>query len=156
MGNIMAPSTEAVMGALPTAKAGVGSAMNDLVRQVAGALGVAIIGSVVNTVYSSRMDDVVASLPPEAADPAGDSVGAALRIATDVGGPQGAALARSASDAFIDSFGVAALIASGVVLLGGFLVRRYLPAEGVEHQHVEAEAASYAPAATRAGHQHGD
>ena len=48
------------MGALPTAKAGVGSAMNDLVRQVAGALGVAIIGSVVNTVYASRMDDVVA------------------------------------------------------------------------------------------------
>lgn len=141
------------MGALPTAKAGVGSAMNDLVRQVAGALGVAIIGSVVNTVYASRMDDVVANLPPEAADPAGDSVGAALRVASAVGGPQGAALARSASDAFIDSFGVAALIASGVVLVGGFLVRRYLPAEGVTHKHPERETAPYAPTGARAGHQ---
>jgi EmrB/QacA subfamily drug resistance transporter len=156
MGNIMAPSTEAVMGALPMAKAGVGSAMNDLVRQVAGALGVAIIGSVVNVVYSAQMDDVVASLPPQAADAAGDSVGAALRVSSQMGGSQGAALATSASEAFIDAFGVAALLAGATVLIGSFLVRRYLPAESAADEHVKPEGVPYLTGVSRTGHQRGD
>lgn len=129
MGNIMAPSTEAVMGALPNAKAGVGSAMNDLVRQIAGAFGVAIIGSVVNTVYGGQMDDITVRLPPQAAEPSGDSVGGALRVASQVGGPDGAALADSARGAFIDAFGIAALIAAGVLVIGSLVVARYLPSE---------------------------
>ena len=52
MGMTMAPATESVMGALPRSKAGVGSAINDTTRQVGGALGVAIIGSVVSSVYA--------------------------------------------------------------------------------------------------------
>jgi len=156
MGNVMAPSTESVMGALPAAKAGVGSAMNDLVRQVAGALGVAVIGSAVNTVYANRMSDAVTNLPPQAAEPAGDSVGAALRIAADVGGPQGAALASAANDAFMDAFGIAAVIAAGLLLVGSFLVRRYLPAEDPTEQHVALEGSSYVGPVPRTGHQHGD
>src|SRR4029453_15724526 len=76
LANIMAPATSSVMTAVPEAKAGVGSAMNDLLRQLGGALGVAIIGSVMNTVYRDRMVDVVAALPAQAAALAGDSVGA--------------------------------------------------------------------------------
>lgn len=129
MGNVMAPSTEAVMGALPTAKAGVGSAMNDLVRQVAGAFGVAIIGSIVNVVYADRMDGRVTALPPQASEPARDSVGAALRVAGSIGGPEGAVLADAARSAFVDSLGVSTLVAAGAVLVGAGLVRRYLPAE---------------------------
>ena len=127
MGNIMAPSTESVMGALPEAKAGVGSAMNDLVRQVAGAFGVAIIGSVLNVVYSNRMEDAVASLPPQAAGPAGDSVGGALAVAAKLGGPAGEALATAGRASFVDAFGIGALIAAGFALVGAALVARYLP-----------------------------
>ncbi len=156
MGNVMAPSTESVMGALPMAKAGVGSAMNDLVRQVAGALGVAVIGSAVNTVYASRMDDVVAGLPPRAAEPAGDSVGAALRIATEVGGPRGAAIASAANDAFMDAFGMAALLAAGIVLVGSVLVRRYLPAEPVPSAQPEPVGPPHVGFAARTGLRHGD
>lgn len=156
MGNVMAPSTESVMGALPAAKAGVGSAMNDLVRQVAGALGVAVIGSAVNTVYANRMSDAVTNLPPQAAEPAGDSVGAALRIAADVGGPQGAALASAANDAFMDAFGIAAVIAAGLLLVGSFLVRRYLPAEDPTEQHVALDESPYVGPVPRVGHQQGD
>ncbi len=58
MGMTMAPATEAVMGSLPRAKAGVGSAINDTTRQVGGALGVAVIGSVVTSVYSQRIFDL--------------------------------------------------------------------------------------------------
>ena len=55
MGLVMAPATESIMGSLPRAKAGVGSAVNDTTRQVGGALGVAIIGSVMSSVYHDRV-----------------------------------------------------------------------------------------------------
>jgi EmrB/QacA subfamily drug resistance transporter len=128
MGNVMAPATESVMGALPQAKAGVGSAMNDLVRQVAGALGVAVIGSIVNVIYTDRMQPSVASLPPDAAEAAGDTVGGALAVAARMDGPGAAGLVDAAKTSFVDAFGVAGLIAAGLVLAGSVLVRRYLPA----------------------------
>ncbi len=93
LANVMAPGTGAVMAAVPEAKAGVGSAMNDLVRQLGGALGVAVIGSAINTVYRDRVADAVAGLPAPAAAAAGDSVGAAVAIADRLGGAAGEALA---------------------------------------------------------------
>ena len=59
MGLAMSPATEAIMGALPKAKAGVGSAMNDVVREIGGTLGVAILGSVLNSRFASGMDGSV-------------------------------------------------------------------------------------------------
>jgi EmrB/QacA subfamily drug resistance transporter len=132
MGNVMAPSTDAVMGAVPEAKAGVGSAMNDVVRQVAGAFGVAIIGSILNSTFTRQMDDATATLPLPAAEPARDSVGGALAVAGQLGGQAGDSLALAARAAFVDAMGVATLVAAGVVLLGAALVARYLPADHKE------------------------
>src|SRR6185295_17122958 len=123
MGNVMAPSTDAVMGAVPEARAGVGSAMNDVVRQVAGAFGVAIIGSILNTAYTRNMQDATAALPPQAAEPAGNSVGAALVVASRIGGQAGEALAAAGRAAFTDAMNVAA-----VALVGAVIVARNLPA----------------------------
>lgn len=81
MGNVMAPATESVMAAVPRAKAGVGSAMNDVNRMVAGALGVAVIGSIASSAYSSQMEGATAGLPPAAAAAATDSVGAGMAVA---------------------------------------------------------------------------
>ena len=58
MGLAMSPATEAIMGALPKAKAGVGSAMNDVVREIGGTLGVAVLGSVLNSRFASGMTGV--------------------------------------------------------------------------------------------------
>ena len=55
MGLVMAPATESIMGSLPRAKAGVGSAVNDTTRQVGGALGVAVVGSVMTSAYGPRI-----------------------------------------------------------------------------------------------------
>src|SRR4051812_41528301 len=77
MGNVMAPATHVVMSAVPKAKAGVGSAMNDVNRMVAGALGVAVVGSIVSSAYSSRVSDATAALPHDAAATASDPVGRA-------------------------------------------------------------------------------
>ena len=91
----MAPATESIMGSLPRDKAGVGSAVNDTTRQVGGALGVAIVGSVFSSVYASHVTSDVAALhlPASAASAANSSVGGALEVAAKIGGPTGQALA---------------------------------------------------------------
>ena len=128
MANVMAPATGAVMGAVPEAKAGVGSAMNDLVRQLGGALGVAVIGSAMNTVYRDRMADAVAGLPGEAAGAAQDSVGAAVAIAGRIGGTAGDVLAATARASFVDALGLAAVVAAAVALATAAFVARAMPA----------------------------
>ncbi len=128
MGNLMAPATDAVMGAVPEANAGIASAMNDVTRQVAGAFGVAVIGSVINTVYGGRMDEAVAELPPEAARAASDSVGAAARVASTLPAEVAGGLADAAKIAFTDALGVAVLVAAGVALVGSALIVRFMPA----------------------------
>ena len=64
MGLAMAPATDAIMGSLPKAKAGIGSAMNDVVRELGGTLGVAVLGSIVSTSYASGIDGATSGLPP--------------------------------------------------------------------------------------------
>src|SRR6476620_3554165 len=87
MGLVMAPATESIMGSLPRAKAGVGSAMNDTTRQVGGALGVAVVGSVMLSVYSGRVGAALkgAHLPVSAdvVSQAKQSLATALGVATD-------------------------------------------------------------------------
>lgn len=127
MGNVMAPSTDSVMGAVPEANAGIASAMNDVTRQVAGAFGVAVIGSVMNTVYSGRMQEAVAGLQPAAAEAAGDSVGAASKIASQLPGETGSRLLDAAAVAFTDALGTAVLVAAGVAIVGAVLVAKFMP-----------------------------
>ncbi|MDQ3741346.1 MAG: DHA2 family efflux MFS transporter permease subunit, partial [Actinomycetota bacterium] len=96
IGLSMAPATDAIMGALPKAKAGIGSAMNDVVREVGGTLGVAVLGSVLTSTYASGMHDATAGLTGAAEEAASDSVGAAHEVAAQVGGDAGAALVAGA------------------------------------------------------------
>jgi EmrB/QacA subfamily drug resistance transporter len=120
MGMTMAPATESIMGSLPRAKAGVGSAVNDTTRQVGGALGVAILGSLLASTYRS-------SLGPSVSEAARASVGGALAVARDMGGEQGAALARAAKSAYVDGMSVGVLVAAGVALVGGLVALLFLP-----------------------------
>ena len=132
LANVMAPATAAVMGAVPEEKAGVGSAMNDLLRQLGGALGVAIIGSVMNTVYRDRMADALGGLPSQAAQAAGDSVGAAVAMAGQVGGAAGTALAATARTAFVDALGPAVIVAAAIAVAAAVLIGRTMPAHATE------------------------
>ena len=81
-----------------------------------------------NTVYSDRMADATDALPPAASEPARDSIGAALAVATRLGGPPAEPLALAARNAFVDAFGVASLVGAGVIVVGAAVVARYLPA----------------------------
>ena len=107
MGLTMAPATESIMGSLPRAKAGVGSAVNDTTRQVGGALGVAIIGTLVASVYSSGISSIASSafgLTAAQTTAAKGSLGSALTLAADPnsGIKDPAAFAQAAKVHFVD------------------------------------------------------
>jgi EmrB/QacA subfamily drug resistance transporter len=127
MGWVMAPSTASVMGSVPADKAGVASAMNDVTRQVAGALGTAIVGSLISTLYATRVHDDVAGLPDASRTAAEDSIGQANGIAAGLRGSAGTALQDAAGTAFTDALGISLSIASVCALVGAVIVRRWLP-----------------------------
>jgi len=131
MGLVMAPATEAIMGSLSPAKAGIGSAMNDVVREVGGTLGVAVLGSVLASGYATGMDGATSGLSGEAAAAATDSVGGAHAVAGQLDGDGGAGLVAAANDAFIDAMSTTAGIAAGIALAGALIAAAFLPARAV-------------------------
>jgi EmrB/QacA subfamily drug resistance transporter len=145
MGLTMAPATESIMGSLPLAKAGVGSAVNDTTRQVGGALGVAIIGSVLASTYGSKVGDAVAGqpIPSGVANDAKNSLGFALQTASQIGGPAGNALASTARTAFVDGMHQGYLVGAAVLILAAIGALIWLPARArrpVEELEAEYEA----------------
>jgi EmrB/QacA subfamily drug resistance transporter len=128
MGCAMAPATEAIMGSLPLSKASVGSAVNDTTRTTGGALGVAVLGSVLSGQYRGGMDHAVAGLPSHAAGIAHDSLAGALAVAHHVGGTAGARLAATAQDAFLNGMHAAVVVGAAVTLLAALVTLVALPA----------------------------
>jgi predicted MFS family arabinose efflux permease len=127
MGFAIAPATESIMGSLPVEKAGVGSAMNDTTRQVGGALGVAILGSVFSSAYVAGLAPALRSTPPVAAKAAGQSVGAALAVAQRLGGSAGEALGLAARTSFVHAMDRALFVGAGFALLGALIALIWLP-----------------------------
>jgi EmrB/QacA subfamily drug resistance transporter len=127
IGLAMSPATDAIMGALPRAKAGIGSAMNDVVREVGGTLGIAVLGSMLTSSYGAGMDDATAGLPTAAAEAASDSVGAAHEVAAQLGGGAGARLTEMANSAFVDAMATTATIAAAAAMIGALIALAFLP-----------------------------
>ena len=128
MGWIMAPATEAVVGAVPAAKSGVASATNTVARMVSGALGVAIIGSLISSLYSKDVDGSLGALPAEAQAGAEGSIGAANAIAAQLPSDASDDLLATTGNAFTQAMGTGLLIAAAVAALMAVLVARFLPA----------------------------
>jgi Na+/melibiose symporter-like transporter len=123
MGITIAPATGSIMEAVPLNKAGVGSAVNDTSREVGAALGIAVLGSIANSVYRSEIDPrVLEPLPGEAADAAGESIGAAITISEKIPGEGGALLASEAGDAFTSAFSTSLTAAAVVAAISGVVV----------------------------------
>ena len=133
MGLTSAPATEAIMGVVPRAKAGVGSAINDATRLLGGTLGVAVIGSVYASLYASRLASALPiGLPGAVARTAHESVGAALTVADQLahaGHPAlAAAIHDAASSAFFHGLHAADLVAAGAAAVGAVMALLLLPA----------------------------
>ena len=125
----LAPSTESVMGSLPRAEAGVGSATSDTSMQLGGALGVAVIGTALNIRYQNFMTPLLAHVPiPASIDKLIlGSLGGALAVATHVQGKAGVALAEAARRGFVSGMDLGLIVAASVVAVAGLVVLAALP-----------------------------
>lgn len=154
MGLVMAPATDSVMGSLPLWKAGVGSAVNDTTRQVGGALGVAVIGSVLATSYGNKVVEFFGQGPlagapgiDQAAEQARSSIGAVGQIAADLQsrglGDVAAQLTATANEAFVDAAHHGVLVGAAATLVGMVVVLLFLPSWPRESDREE-QATEYA------------
>ena len=137
MGNVIAPASTVMQNALPLARAGAGSAVQNTVRQVFGALGVAVIGTVLATQYAKNVQPVLeqapAGTPPEAVDAATNSVGGTVARARRprgqgrAGRTRGAGQGRSRSTRSSRPSHVTGLISTVLVLVAALVVWFLLP-----------------------------
>ena len=134
-----APTTESIMGSVPAAKAGVGSAVNDTVREIGGALGVAVLGSVLASQYTGAVTSTTSVLPAASARAASDSLGGAVVVAQHLGGSSGAAILHAAQAAYVDGFGLALTIAAVVAAAGAAVAAIWLLARAEQPVAVQPE-----------------
>jgi hypothetical protein len=129
MGLVVAPATASIMSSVPPERAGVGSAVNDTTRQVGGALGVAVMGSIASSVYRHAVDDRLSdvAVPSAAHARIDDSVSGAFGAAHDLGGPGGTAVVDAARHAFIDGVRVASIVAFVLLVGAAVASARLLP-----------------------------
>jgi EmrB/QacA subfamily drug resistance transporter len=126
MGMVMPPATESILSTLPRERAGVGSAVGNTARQVGGALGVAVLGSILSASYRGQMESALGFLPPPARHAAGESIAGTMAVVEQLG-PRGASLAATAREAFVHGMHVTALCCAGVGFLGVLVVYVWLP-----------------------------
>ncbi|KUL38755.1 multidrug MFS transporter [Streptomyces sp. NRRL F-4489] len=130
MAHIMPPVTVTIMQALPREKAGSGSALNNIFRQVGGTLGVAVLGSLLSTSYRDGIQgtlDALPRVPGPVRIAAGESIEATLGLAQRLGPPAARPLALAADGAFLHAMHVTALASAAVSVLGAAVVAGFLP-----------------------------
>jgi EmrB/QacA subfamily drug resistance transporter len=131
----MTPMTTQLMAAVPRNRAGMGSATNDTTRELGGALGVAVLGSLLASQYQSGVASAVAGLPEQAREAAEGSIGGVLGYVQQgldsgtLNQTQAAQLVGVAKSAFVDGLTLAAATGAVIVLLAAVAVKRYLPSD---------------------------
>jgi len=126
IGVAMPAATAAVMDVLPRERAGAGSALTNTARQVAVALSVAVLGSILAGFYRNSLAPSLAALPAAARGAASSSITATQAVAQHLG-PAGRSLLAPANTSFVDAMHATTLIAALVALVGGFVVLRWMP-----------------------------
>ncbi|MGD0607258.1 MAG: MFS transporter, partial [Streptosporangiaceae bacterium] len=155
-GLLLPTATNSVVGSVPQGDSGTGSAANAVALQVGGALGVAVIGSVLSTRYQDHIGAALAGrhLPATATQAILSSLGSALAVSTRVGGATGALLAHAARAAFMSGNQIALAVGAAVALGGVILVLARLPlrisrdSPDLQRQTVSTGPAQDAPATT--------
>src|SRR5271166_204816 len=146
IGVSMPAATSAVMDVLPRERAGAGSALTNTARQVAVALGVAVLGSILAESYRSTMSPTLAALPAAARSTASQSISATQAVAQHLG-PAGRFLLGPANGAYVDAMHVTTLAATALALVGGIAIVRWLP--GRARPNIEELVAAEVAAAER-------
>jgi hypothetical protein len=131
MAHVLPTATASIMGSLPREKAGVGSAVNDTTRQMGGAVGVALLGSIMASRYG---DHVTSSLAGSGAEPSlvakvSNSIQDGVATGRATGGQLGERIVTASHDAFLSGMHVAVAVAALITLAAAAAVFRWLPAQ---------------------------
>lgn len=136
------PATEAIVEALPVAKQGVASAINDVARELGGALGIAALGSAFNASYRGAIADVGGGIPTEVVEAVRRSPGAGLAIAAELGAP-GEAVAGLVRAAFMDGFATTMWLGALALAVGAVFVAVWMPRHAPQTEGVRDREPSY-------------
>ena len=144
MGMVMAPASTTIMTTVPAHQAGAGSAINDTIREVGGALGIAVVGSLAAAVYRTRLTTTLIAqhTPGLLVHTATGSVAAADIASRQIGGAAGGELVADAHSAFVNAMAMGVRVAAGVALVSAVAAIFALP-----RRHEPAEAQTAPPAA---------
>lgn len=148
MGLVMAPASSTIMSTVPPHQAGAGSAINDTIREVGAALGVAIVGSLSAAAYRSRLGSVLVprQVPGPVVDLATSSIAAADIVGKKVGGAGGSELVGAAHSAFVSAMALGLRVAAGVALVAAIAAIFALPRRRItEPAEVAPEAGARRP-----------
>jgi EmrB/QacA subfamily drug resistance transporter len=135
----MSPMTAAIMSAVPPRRAGAGSAMNDATRELGAAFGVAVLGSVAASAFSSNLAPALHRVPAGLRSEAAASLAGALSVAARLPGAAGSTLAHAAQQAFVDGIHTASFLGGTLALVAAFVTARFLP------RHISPEGAMHSP-----------
>jgi EmrB/QacA subfamily drug resistance transporter len=136
-GIAMPAATDLIMATLPPERAGVGSAVNDTVRELGGALGVAVIGSIAASTYASNLQGQLDGVPSEVQAVATDNIGAALEVSSHLG-THGAELATAAREAFTTSMSSSLWVGVALAAVAAVVAWARLPKQRHAHAHAHA------------------
>ena len=136
VGAAMPSLSSGIVQSVPMHKAGVGAAVNDTTREVGGAVGIAIVGSIVNSIFRSNVGSALVGLPAAQQEFAKDNIAKALGVSrslAEAGDAEAASeLRRAVQQAFLDGAQIALKVAAGVVIVAAAVMYRQLPDSG-EH-----------------------
>ncbi len=133
----MSPTTDLLMSAVPRNRAGMGSAMNDTTRELGGALGIAVLGSILASQYSSKIASAVVGLPDTAREVAERSLAGAMAVGQQVGGEAGDSLVQAAKEAWMSGYQRSLLIGAVLIVVAAVIAYFGLPETAADHEEAE-------------------
>jgi MFS transporter, DHA2 family, multidrug resistance protein len=135
----MIPALDAILGALPEGETGSGSALTRTLQNVAGSLGVAVMGSLLNSGYQAHLQGKLTGLPAAARSAVESSVAVAAAVAHHLPSPLGATVLRVAQEAYVDGMSGVLLVSAVVMAIGAVLMAIFLPARAPSAEPQRAE-----------------
>ncbi len=131
VGLLMTPGTTAITSSLPPSEQGVASALNDTVRELGGAVGLALIGSVLSAAYTASVSSASAGLPPEAASAVDGGIGGAVAVTSQMGAA-GEPILAAARSAFVDAWSTSMWLSAGLAVAAAVFALVWTPSRSRE------------------------
>ena len=144
----MIPSLDAILGALPAGETGSGSALTRTLQNVAGSLGVAIMGSILNNSYQQHLAGRLAGLPASVQAAVQSSVAVAAAVAHHLPAPLGSTVLRAAQEAYVGGMSEVLIVSAVAMAAGAVLMALFLPARAPRVEQPEVAAARVAGVAS--------